>query len=115
VGGPAVAGVRCGANHDQGGPQSAFYYLYANAADLDADFNVQLEAGSLQPFPDGTTGPVAWHYESTPNQPAGSNAMLKFPDGSINEVWTNTANLTMGMAQPQADSAALYQWWLAEA
>jgi hypothetical protein len=115
LGGPAVAGVRCGANHDQGGPQSTFYYLYANPADLNADFNVQLEAGSVQPFPDGTRGPADWHYDSTPNQPAGSYAIVKFPDGSSNVVWTNNADLMMGMAQAQADGATLYNWWLAEA
>jgi hypothetical protein len=109
-----VAAVGCGANHHPGGPAQAMYLKFANTDDLNGTFNKTVAQGSVQPFPDGTQGPNDWTHPSSPDQRAGTRAIVTFPDGDINVLWTNDAELMMGMASSHGDPAALYNWWAAE-
>jgi hypothetical protein len=109
----ALAQVICGADHDPGGPARAYIYIFSNTADMDAAFNNTVANSTLQPFPDGSTGPATWSYAGTPKQVAGSQAFVTFADGSTHLMWTDDARL-LGAAVTSTDNAALLNWFFTD-
>jgi len=61
---PATAGVSCNAIHDGNGPAATTFYLFDNAARLEAQFKFDIKSSTVQPFQDGTTGPTQWNNGS---------------------------------------------------
>lgn len=102
---PAVAGVSCNANHDPDGPAATSFYLFDNAARLEAQFKFDIKSFTVQAFPDGTTGPTHWNN--------GSVALVIATDdpGTTMLEWTNDTTLILALATPQGDVNNVYTNW----
>jgi len=115
----ALAAVDCPdfTNHDPGGPWNALYLLYANADDLNADFQRALADpdNPVQPFPDGTKGPIQWnrggHSGSVVFNGQGGNSVVHL-------LWTDTTAMILVDAEQSIErdrtQARLWDWWQAE-
>ena len=110
----ALAEVSCGANHGGGGPASAYLYLFANAADMNTVFRNTLAHTTVQPFPDGSSGPGTWSLSATPKQVAGSFAFVTAGDGTSNLLWTDNAKLLQGDTIPATNNADLQGWFFTQ-
>jgi hypothetical protein len=102
---PATAAVSCNVNHDQDGPAATDFYLFDNAARLEAQFKYDAKSSTVQPFADGTSGPTQWNN--------GSVALVIPPDnpGTTLLEWTNDATRILALATPQGDVDVLYSNW----
>lgn len=107
----ALSTLDCTGNSEPGGPTSSRYSLFANANALARQFQLTINEDSALPCPgDSGATPGTWHYNSTPNQTAGSVACGTY-QGTPEVVWTNEPQLVLGDAQgPNLD--AVHQWWL---
>jgi hypothetical protein len=102
---PAVAAVSCNANHDPDGPAATSFFLFDNAARLEAQFKHDIKAFTVQAFPDGTAGPTQWNN--------GSVALVIATDdpGTTMLEWTNDTTKILALATPQGDANNLYTNW----
>jgi hypothetical protein len=111
--GNQLAAVSCDINSDSGGPISATYALYRDAASLQSAFFSIIGPIQLVPCPGVNQSPTVWHYQGSPDQTAGSIACGNL-DTLSQVVWTNNANLMLGATESIDDVPRHYQWWLAE-
>jgi hypothetical protein len=102
---PAMAGLSCNANHDPAGPVATTFYVFDNAARVEAQFKFDVKSFTVQAFPDGTTGPTRWNN--------GSVALVIATDdpGTTLLEWTNDAAMILAVATPQGDVNNLYTNW----
>jgi serine/threonine-protein kinase len=107
----ALSTLDCTGNSEPGGPTSSRYSLFANTNALARQFQLTVNEDTALPCPgDSGATPGTWHYNSTPNQTAGSVACGTY-QGTPEVVWTNEPQLVLGDAQgPNLD--AVHQWWL---
>lgn len=107
----ALSTLDCRGNSQPGGPTSSRYSLFADTAALARQFQLTINEDQAVTCP-GESGPTptTWHYNSTPNETAGSVACGTYK-GTPDLVWTNEPQLVLGDAQGP-DLEAIHQWWL---
>jgi serine/threonine kinase PknH len=107
--GGGLAAYKCGQNPLPNGPESAGYILFGNAADTSGGFNGAVSTLAMTPCSSGDPTPDTWHYDNSPNTPAGAAACGTVKNGAM-VIWTNDQNHMVGMVGG-TDQASLYQWW----
>jgi len=106
----SLAEIMCTGNHKEGGPGATGYYLFPNTAALDAAFTNESTQGlTVQPFPDGTTGPKPWSDGAN----HGSVVMGTSRRNLVYLTWSNDATLILANSNTMGDAASLYDWWQA--
>lgn len=109
----ALAAVSCGKNSDPGGPPSANYTLFGDAATLRIAFDRLVHSATSVNCPGGIQSPGPWHRNATPEDTSGT-LMCAIQQNHPIVVWTNEAELLLSIAQadPQAPSLdEIYAWW----
>ncbi|OBI19499.1 serine/threonine protein kinase, partial [Mycobacterium sp. E2462] len=107
----AVAMVTCGPNSQPGGPSHATYGLFATPDRLQRAFTDDIANVSLVDCPGEGRSPVSWHYDQTPNDPAGLIACGHYNDHP-NVVWTNDEKLMLNdVSGDPATVTDLHTWW----
>ena len=107
----ALATLDCTGNSEPGGPTSSRYSLFADANALARQFQLTVNEDAALTCPGNSDAtPGTWHYNSTPNQEAGSVACGTYK-GTPEVVWTNGPQLVLGDAQGP-DLNAVHRWWL---
>ena len=107
----ALATVDCGETNLSTGPKAARYSLFADQATLDQHFRDAIaENSELVKCPGSDLdSPTAWHYNATPDQPAGQVACGTY-NGSPDVTWTKDVDLLLADAQgPNLED--LHKWW----
>jgi hypothetical protein len=107
----ALAAYKCGQNTLPGGPVKAAYLLYGNPSDTAEGFKGLASDLTLAPCEPGASAPDSWHYQSSPDTPAGKVACGTSGDVA-GVVWTNDQN-HMAALVAGSDAKSLRQWWLA--
>jgi serine/threonine kinase PknH len=106
----ALAAFNCWAPGSDG-HRTAYYALYDNPEQLEADFNDLLADDEQTNCPNAEVTPTTWDYEgTTDDKPEGSLACGAF-QGSADILWTKTSDLMLGTAQGP-DMGKLYDWWV---
>lgn len=112
--GNATATIRCTANTDSGGPQSAIFSLFGDAAALRAAFTKATADNSVVVCPGNIQSPGPWRRNSAPQQSAGD--LLCALDTSRTPImaWTSTRDLLLAEITgelPTTSLSGLYSWW----
>ncbi|AGB27011.1 hypothetical protein Mycsm_06908 (plasmid) [Mycobacterium sp. JS623] len=112
--GNATATIRCTANTDPGGPQSATFSLFGDAAALRAAFTKATADNSVVVCPGNIQSPGPWRRNSAPQQSAGD--LLCALDTSRTPImaWTSTRDLLLAEITgdlPTTSLSGLYSWW----
>lgn len=103
-----LAAYECGQNSATDGPAKAAYVLFDSASDTAKGFEEL--TGDFTATPCAADAPDTWHYQSSPDTPAGKVACGKGAK-SNGVIWTNDKNHMVG-AISGSDVKSLYQWWL---
>jgi hypothetical protein len=110
--GGGLAALKCGQNTLPNGPASAEYILYGNSSDTSTGFQGGISSITVAPCESGDPAPDTWHYQSSPNTPAGQVACGTTGDVAM-VVWTNDKNHMVGIVGG-SNLTSLHQWWLAD-
>lgn len=105
----ALAAYKCGQNASSVGPVRAIYLLYGSSSDTAEGFKGLASDLSLVSCGSGAPTTDTWHYESSPDTPAG-NVACGTSDNVAGVVWTNDKN-HMAALVAGSDVKSLYQWW----
>jgi serine/threonine kinase PknH len=109
----ALAEVSCGNNVDPGGPLSATYMLFPDAATLGDTFNGIAATSNITECPGRIQSPGAWHRSATPDQISGT-LLCGNHNGNPIVAWTNDSELVVSVvhAEPPGPTIdQLYAWW----
>lgn len=112
--GNATATVRCVANTDPGGPQSATFSLFGDAAALRTAFTETAAANSVVVCPGNIQSPGPWRRNSAPQQSAGDLLCALSPSRTPVLAWTSTRDLLLAEITgelPTTSLGGLYSWW----
>jgi hypothetical protein len=112
--GDVTATVRCAANSDPGGPQSAIFSVFGDAAALRAAFAKAAVDNSVVVCPGNIQSPGPWRRNSAPQQPAGDLLCALTPSHTPIVVWTSTRDLLLAEITgelPATSLSGLYAWW----
>jgi hypothetical protein len=107
-----LAEYECANNADPSGPGRAVYWLFANTSGPADAFEVVNSTVVLTACPNNGPSPTTWHYDNTPDTPAGQLACAK-TYGAPEVVWTQNENHMAAfiLGGHWSDVAPLYQWW----
>ena len=105
-----LARYKCGKNSDPSGPLSAEYLLYGNTSDTSNAFKGAISTLALTACSSGQPAPTTWHYQTTPDTPAGQVA-CGTGDNVPEVIWTNDQKHMLGITAG-SDIASLHQWWV---
>lgn len=97
-----LAVAKCGPTSAPGGPQAASYWLYADQASLDRQFDhVRNQNQEQFPCPGDSAAPATW---------AGGQVACGKYNGMPSMVWTSSSKRLLGYAASY-DANALHTWW----
>lgn len=111
----ALAAVSCDKNADPGGPQSATYTLFPDAATLRVAFEKVVHSATIVLCPERMQSPGPWHRNATPQDTSGI-LVCAIQDSLPTVAWTNDSEFLLSLthADPQAPTLDdLYAWWMA--
>lgn len=107
-----LAVLTCGQSPDPHGPEQAKYVLFTNADHLATSFRATINEDVLSPCGDAHQSPSSWHKDGS-TASAGQAACGTYRNNA-EIIWTTDAkNILSYLRAPNADVAALYQWWRA--
>ena len=92
---------------------SAFYELFASPDALTNQFqtDVSVKHPHPVPCPEGQPSPGSWHYDSSPNKPAGSVLCGSVEGGDDFAIeWTRDSGPLLALADGP-DLTSMYDWW----
>ena len=105
---PALTGMTCGPT--QGGPTTTRMFLYKNVPDVESSLQDVVTGSSLVPCPGVGQGPINWYQPNDPTHTVVGQYACAQTDGHPRLIWTNTHELTMGIADG-TDLGNLNTWW----
>ncbi|WP_267296272.1 hypothetical protein [Mycobacterium hackensackense] len=112
--GNATATIRCAANTDPGGPQSATFSLFGDAVALRTAFTETAAANSVVVCPGNIQSPGPWRRNSAPQQSAGDLLCALNTSHTPIIAWTSTRDLLLAEITgelPTTSLGGLYSWW----
>jgi serine/threonine protein kinase len=111
----ALAAVSCSQNADPGGPQSATYTLFPDAATLRVAFEKVVHSATIVVCPGRMQSPGPWHRIATPQETSGT-LICAIQHGLPTVAWTNDSESLLSLThadQPAPTLDDLYAWWMA--
>ncbi|WP_029429648.1 hypothetical protein [Blastococcus sp. URHD0036] len=114
----AIAALGCGAGRSEKSPEDSVFYLYPDAATLDAVFLADMERNGVPPFPAGGECPAVDGYGTyeIDDEPAGRIGCFVTEDNDGILVWTRDAGSVEGLVTVmdggRVGLQVLYDWWV---
>jgi serine/threonine kinase PknH len=108
----ALARVLCDANVDPGGPTRAIFTVFGETETLRQFFDDILRTDLMVNCPGEAKSPTEWHHADSPQ--IGGMAFCAVQESNPSLVWTNEAQLMIGLVQGDPQGPSLEQldaWW----
>jgi serine/threonine protein kinase len=108
----ALARVLCDANVDPGGPTRAIFTVFGETETLRQFFDDILRTDIMVNCPGEAKSPTEWHHADSPQ--IGGMAFCAVQESNPSLVWTNEAQLVIGLVQGDPQGPSLEQldaWW----